>query len=229
MRSWMRWAEPTLPEDAGAPTIKNHSVTFHDGLLYSFGGYDGQKNHQTLMVYGLAEKKWREARQMIRDGPVASGGSLEGVAGDTVMEDATPTGGRLRGEDGPPSPKVVSSQGGRRQGGEGPTIHAVDRVDIGGQHAHSSDTGLSASASTLPPGRIYVSGNPPPGRNGHTATLVSGRSGEDARIVIIGGWLGTGPLAASDLHVLDVSSGVESLRWYQPVRSFICIFHEASE
>ena len=36
------------------------------------------------------------------------------------------------------------------------------------------------------------------GRNGHTATLV------DTKVYIIGGWLGQGPLAASDLHVLDL-------------------------
>lgn len=36
------------------------------------------------------------------------------------------------------------------------------------------------------------------GRNGHTATLV------DSRVYIIGGWLGQGPLAADDLHILDL-------------------------
>ena len=28
--------------------------------------------------------------------------------------------------------------------------------------------------------------------------------------------MGTGPLAASDMHVLDVSNGGRRLRWYQP-------------
>jgi len=41
-------------------------------------------------------------------------------------------------------------------------------------------------------------GNPPMGRNGHTATLV------DNKLYIIGGWLGQGPLAADDLHILDL-------------------------
>jgi hypothetical protein len=36
------------------------------------------------------------------------------------------------------------------------------------------------------------------GRNGHTATLA------DGRLFIIGGWLGSGPLAASDVHYLDL-------------------------
>ena len=39
---------------------------------------------------------------------------------------------------------------------------------------------------------------------------------ETAKIVIIGGWLGTGPLAASDVHILDVAAGGRQLRWYQP-------------
>ena len=37
-----------------------------------------------------------------------------------------------------------------------------------------------------------------PGRNGHTATLA------DRKLFIIGGWLGSGPLAASDMHYLDL-------------------------
>lgn len=62
---------------------------------------------------------------------------------------------------------------------------------------------------------IPVEGTPPPGRNGHTATL----AGDDGagRIIIIGGWLGSGPLAASDVHVLHVSGGGTTLRWYQPL------------
>jgi len=39
---------------------------------------------------------------------------------------------------------------------------------------------------------------------------------EDAQIIIIGGWLGSGPLAASDMWVLDISGGLERLRWFQP-------------
>jgi N-acetylneuraminic acid mutarotase len=39
---------------------------------------------------------------------------------------------------------------------------------------------------------------------------------DDAQIIIIGGWLGSGPLAASDTWVLDISSGLSNLRWFQP-------------
>ena len=57
-------------------------------------------------------------------------------------------------------------------------------------------------------------GNSPMGRNGHTATLV-GKSQPSAyindlcvrvdnKLYIIGGWLGQGPLAADDLHILDL-------------------------
>jgi hypothetical protein len=64
---------------------------------------------------------------------------------------------------------------------------------------------------------VLVTGNPPPGRNGHSATLATDPDDEDnGRIIIIGGWLGTGPLAASDMHVLDISNGGQQLRWYQP-------------
>eukprot|EP00536_Pseudo-nitzschia_multiseries_P001142 jgi/Psemu1/321939/estExt_fgenesh1_pg.C_140027 len=81
-----------------------------------------------------------------------------------------------------------------------------------------------------------VTGNPPPGRNGHSATLATdedddndndsesddfasgGQRGENVtgRIIILGGWLGQGPLAASDMHVLEIARGGKRLRWYQP-------------
>jgi hypothetical protein len=50
-----------------------------------------------------------------------------------------------------------------------------------------------------------------------SATLATDPDDEDiGRIIIIGGWLGTGPLAASDMHVLDISHSGKQLRWYQP-------------
>jgi len=45
-----------------------------------------------------------------------------------------------------------------------------------------------------------VNGDIPPGRNGHTATLAH------SKIVVIGGWLGSGPLAAEDVWILDVAN-----------------------
>jgi len=51
-----------------------------------------------------------------------------------------------------------------------------------------------------------ISGKPPAGRNGHTATLAA------RKIFIVGGWLGAGPLAASDMHILHI----DNLRWEEP-------------
>lgn len=114
----MKWSEPLLKASVlHTPTIKNHSVTYFDNHLYCFGGYDGRRNHTSLVIYSIREQRW-----------------------------------------------------------------------------------MSGQAS----------GNVPPGRNGHTATLA------DEKIVIIGGWLGSGPLAANDTHVLDLSYGVDRLRWFQP-------------
>jgi hypothetical protein len=144
----MRWAEQnTSPKDGSppAPTIKNHSVTHFNGYLYCFGGYDGRRNHLTLLLYSIREKRW------IRPHHVGGGGA----------------------------------------GGDQPPF--------------MGDTS------------VLVTGNPPPGRNGHSATLATDPDDEDmGRIIIIGGWLGTGPLAASDMHVLDISNGGRQLRWYQP-------------
>lgn len=51
-----------------------------------------------------------------------------------------------------------------------------------------------------------VAGKAPPGRNGHTATLA------DGKLFIIGGWLGSGPLAASDMHYIDIAN----MQWVEP-------------
>jgi hypothetical protein len=51
-----------------------------------------------------------------------------------------------------------------------------------------------------------VAGKAPPGRNGHTATLAEGK------LFIIGGWLGSGPLAASDVHYIDLAE----MKWVEP-------------
>jgi len=115
----MKWSEPTFDNSISmnTPTIKNHSVTYHDGYLYCFGGYDGRRNHMTLSLYSVLNKKWFRVH------------TTKGMA--------------------------------------------------------------------------------PPGRNGHTATLV----GRGMWIIIIGGWLGSGPLAASDVHILDISGGINDLQW----------------
>ena len=47
----------------------------------------------------------------------------------------------------------------------------------------------------------------PNGRNGHTATLI-----DESLIFVIGGWLGSGPYAAQDIHVLNILTR----NWYVP-------------
>jgi len=57
----------------------------------------------------------------------------------------------------------------------------------------------------------HVEGSRPSGRNGHSATLIE-RNGSE-QLLILGGWLGNGPLAAGDLHILHLHP---VLRWVQP-------------
>merc|ERR1719456_151672 len=54
-----------------------------------------------------------------------------------------------------------------------------------------------------------VAGNKPSGRNGHSATLL--HSGQ--QILILGGWLGNEPLAAGDMHLLNLDP---TPKWAQP-------------
>ena len=64
---------------------------------------------------------------------------------------------------------------------------------------------------------FIVSGKLPAGRNGHTATLVVNPKNVNAgRIIIIGGWLGCGPLAASDMHIIDISTDGKQLTCHRP-------------
>ena len=50
-----------------------------------------------------------------------------------------------------------------------------------------------------------MSGDAPIGRNGHTATLLDEHDTSRARhVLILGGWLGSGPFAAADAHVLQI-------------------------
>lgn len=217
----MRWAEPPLPEDAKVFSIKNHSVTFHDGLLYCFGGYDGRRNHQTLLIYSLLEKRWHRVDQQTPSS--ASPSSAAAAAAAAAMGRGGGGAAGTRGGGG-----AGGNRGGIRSDAEMERAAELEAALGGGGTDGGSRpiieieperrNGVSGGGGgILPPGRLFVSGTPPPGRNGHTATLArSGPSGENARIVIIGGWLGAGPLAASDMHVLDISGGVEALRWYQP-------------
>jgi hypothetical protein len=91
----------------------------------------------------------------------------------------------------------------------------------------SSSVGGSANRSLTYPTAFTVHGTPPPGRNGHTATLVKRKGGlrsntlheypydygsEQTCIFMIGGWLGVGPFAASDMYILDITD-VPELRW----------------
>mmetsp|Transcript_25240 Transcript_25240/g.54649 ORF Transcript_25240/g.54649 Transcript_25240/m.54649 type:complete len:476 (+) Transcript_25240:162-1589(+) len=200
----MRWSEVPLPDDADvkAPAIKNHSVTHHDGLLYCFGGYDGRRNHMTLMIYSLIEKRWRHVSQ--QPNPSSGTGGGGGGGGNNGAGGGGAGGGSNRG--------IRNARGLRSFGAPADDITVV--AGSAGAEVDDMGTGMSEREGE---GRLHVSGNPPPGRNGHTATLATtGTSGENARIVIIGGWLGTGPLAASDMHVLDITGGADSLRWFQP-------------
>jgi hypothetical protein len=164
-----------------APTIKNHSATEFHNLLFTFGGYDGHRNHMTLLIYSMLEKRW------IR--PVHTTNSAHRAVGRAFGMGVDPAHGPVFGD-------------ARMDGGPMNNVH---------MNAQGGDGG----GGSLQP--IWVTGTPPPGRNGHSATLVvDPDDDEHGRIFMIGGWLGTGPLAASDLHVLEITHGGRHLQWFQP-------------
>jgi len=133
----MRWSEiPHLPDtncggggggpssSSSTPQIKNHSVTHHRGHLYCFGGYDGRRNHQTLLIYSLKEQRWIS--------PSLSLGLLLDEGGG----------------------------GGDSHGG-----FNINNFD----NSRNNDSSHNSNSTQ----DYTVRGVPPPGRNGHTATLAT--------------------------------------------------------
>lgn len=203
----------------GAPTIKNHSVTYFANHLYCFGGYDGRRNHSTLLLYSIKEQRWIRPHHV-------------GLATADQDRDETTLGGG-GGGDGVASMEVTEGDGAEQeQGGQEETqqeqqhraedapllLDAEGRAPVPQQQRPQPYVPLYHQREYVAGDRsVLVSGSPPPGRNGHSATLATDPDDEDnGRIIIIGGWLGTGPLAASDMHVLDISNEGRRLRWYQP-------------
>ncbi|KAG7342241.1 galactose oxidase [Nitzschia inconspicua] len=210
----------------GAPTIKNHSVTYFANHLYCFGGYDGRRNHLTLLLYSIKEERWIRPHHV---GNVASAGG-EGSAvleGGNTNNDAAPMEVVVHEEEGaseiPDAQLGIQQQQQQQQHGE---AQLAPGEEASAQLQQPQQLQQQQPQPFVPPYQhdyvagdrsILISGNPPPGRNGHSATLATDPDDEEnARIIIIGGWLGTGPLAASDMHVLDISNGGRRLRWYQP-------------
>mmetsp|Transcript_35804 Transcript_35804/g.74473 ORF Transcript_35804/g.74473 Transcript_35804/m.74473 type:complete len:810 (-) Transcript_35804:1152-3581(-) len=278
---------------SSAPTIKNHSVTHFGGYLYCFGGYDGRRNHMTLLIYSIADQRWIRP-VMTNTTPAAAGApgmpggpshggmasspngsSMGGPGADpypqqpgAMMHDLQYPGAYQHPQQAPPQQQQPQQQGGvepvqqqqdaaaqplhyhhnpnndlHGQAGMGMADGAADNIleppyagDIVVNNVNNNNPNannllhhqqqqhnnvFSSSSASSP---IWVTGTPPPGRNGHSATLVTDDDDDDAdenhpesgRIIVLGGWLGTGPLAASDMHVLDISNGGRQLRWYQP-------------
>jgi hypothetical protein len=210
----MRWSEVTSQtsgndasnnNNQGAPTIKNHSVTHFANYLYCFGGYDGRRNHMTLLLYSILEQKWvrphHVGNAVAENEDETMGGAAAGGGDAAMMENA---------DNGDIMNNMQQEQDFQLQpAGDGMAVQPA-QVQPFFPPFHQNDY-LAGDRS------ILVSGNPPPGRNGHSATLAKDPDDEDnARIIIVGGWLGTGPLAASDMHVLDISNAGRRLRWYQP-------------
>jgi len=178
----VKWSQPVIK--GVIPTIKNHTVTAHNGMLYCFGGYDGHINHMSLMVYNAEKQQWTK---VLREGE---------------LEDDVEIMSSMRSSS---NNNNNHNRSGTQQRSSGNNYNSYrfgenDRSAIGRSHDY-----------------ITMIGNPPSGRNGHSATLVKRKSeGHDDEeeeericIFIIGGWMGSGPYAADDLHILDITNSEE--------------------
>lgn len=269
----------------GAPTIKNHSVTYFNDHLYCFGGYDGRRNHNLLLLYNIREHRWIRPRMVgeddynnsrsnnIESETVESNVSVPRVnheRADIPSRNTSNNNDNDRRRDvsfiaGTGDDNNAEGTGGENaetnNGDENETENADANVEsndsaseqinesqeaqnqqpsVGFQNnPYNRDIPLRNERDGFYPGmggrrnsvnnntyEYRVTGNPPPGRNGHSATLATDEDENNdenepqgdvtGRIIVLGGWLGQGPLAASDMHVLDISRGGRTLRWYQP-------------
>ena len=206
IRNTMRWTEVSheAHNSNAAPTIKNHSVTHFNGYLFCFGGYDGRRNHLTLLVYKIDEQRWIRPLQYHPPPPVP--------ALPAAIMPCDHTGAAAA---------AAAANNHHLLGNNNNNFgEDINNTLAGNNNNNNNNNNMNHAGigNIMGDPTIVIQGTPPPGRNGHSATLAADDDDADehAKIVIIGGWLGTGPLAASDMHVLDVSAGGKHLRWYQP-------------
>mmetsp|Transcript_17787 Transcript_17787/g.30052 ORF Transcript_17787/g.30052 Transcript_17787/m.30052 type:complete len:674 (-) Transcript_17787:356-2377(-) len=213
--STMRWSEPSLPEDGSigtTPTIKNHSVTFYRGLLYCFGGYDGRRNNQTLLIYSLREGKW-----IAPTDPLVSRQTHEQFGAQYNV----PPGRNGHTATLATSRRSRASMRARRND----NLNIAENMQQ--QHpGDAHDENVAAEMNENDPQAVDYDGGGENMQGGDVMPMMplneensmdsDDDDDEDAQIFIIGGWLGSGPLAASDMWVLDISGGIDRLRWFQP-------------
>lgn len=209
----MKWSEPRVHHDGGPP-IKNHTMSHHEGLLYCFGGYDGRRNHSTLSIFSIHEQQWYPVEVVDQEEDIEE--DEDGSDNDTDDSSINPG-----------------------HGHSGSLFRRTRSSSISLLSVSSSVGENSTNRTPVHPTTFRVSGTPPPGRNGHTATLVRRKVGsqqqqqqrwgppdesfdlhsedddlftEQTCIFIIGGWLGVGPLASADMYILDITNLYE-FRW----------------
>ena len=224
-------------------------VTYHDSHLYCFGGYDGRRNHQTLLIYSLKEKRWLlgqnsgdRAEYSVRGAPppgrnghtatLALRGrqrrNTDDAASDIAMNGSLIADTIARVEDSIDEDLIAEMRGVNimntdqelvRNDSEIPSLDSNEH-NIFNTEGHSklleqdsyegNDTSPKLPPHQNPNETLLDQSN----QNENNQLFLS--EDEDAQIIIIGGWLGSGPLAASDTWILDISSGLSNLRWFQP-------------
>ena len=219
--SVIKWTQPNNVK-GGPPILKNHTVTAYKTHLFCFGGYDGHVNHKSLLVYNIDKQEWVEVKteheieeQFATDHHHHHHRRRRHQRIDSSSSRSTNYQTSRRRND---------SSNGSVDGATGMYFHhgnnRMNNAPIEAQHALRIPNELDNSSSN----DIYtLIGNPPKGRNGHTATrakrIVDGNGNDNEErmcIFIIGGWLGQGPYAADDLHILDITNPHELI--WMPVR-----------
>jgi len=258
-------SENGLGGSLGAPTIKNHSVTYFNDHLYCFGGYDGRRNHNLLLLYNIRDHRWIRPHAVQEDDFNSTRSNIDGDNNASVARVNRPESSNTSNNNIITRRRVVNFE--VDDDDEESNADAAENENIeDNSDAHENDDDNDDSSESaqrtnqlqnvrnnhqqipqqhpvamdhdlynrsnghdlmnINPYAYTVTGTPPPGRNGHSATLATDEDDDDdddeprdnvtGRIIVLGGWLGQGPLAASDMHVLEISRGGRTLHWYQP-------------
>ena len=178
----MRWTEPSLPEDGGlSPTIKNHSVTFYRGLLYCFGGYDGRRNNQTLLIYSLREGKWIQFGAQYNVPPGRNGHTA-------TLATSRRSRSSMRARRNVHLDLNDDNMQLQQQPG-GPLAHDSESAATAMNEIDSSQAGDYGGGENMQGGDVIEPIIP---INEENSMDTDDDDDEDAQIVIIGGWLGSG-------------------------------------
>ena len=188
----MYWHEADVIGDN--PAIKNHTATLVGRYVLVFGGYDGHLNHNDVHALDTVTMRWKYKCKVSGTKPRGRNGHTATLApgcrheASALHVSTTVAPAAAAAADDADESRDSAAQ---KSNGESQSRAAAN--DDG-----ATDVGAESDPSEGDGGRTESTGN--------DIALTKGRDSGclHDRIFVVGGWLGRGPLAADDIHILHV-------------------------